>query len=100
MGQVHTFWKEISRNGKKKMASLGGFMNTENEFNREIRDKEFSFRDVKIIKRGYPQIDVKNKAGNMEVEKGVRFGDVFLQVIFREMLVKAELGMVVPENRR
>lgn len=27
------------------------------------------------------------------MEKGVRFGDVFLQVIFREMLVKAELGM-------
>lgn len=34
------------------------------------------------------------------MEDGVRFGDVFLQITFREMLVKAELGMAVPENRR
>lgn len=36
----------------------------------------------------------------LDVEDGVRFGDVLLQVIFREMLVKAESGMAVPENRR
>lgn len=35
-------------------------------------------------------MDVWNKAGNMEVKKGVWFRDVFLRVIFREMLVKAE----------
>lgn len=64
----------------------------------EIRSSVLKMSSLQ--KKCYPQINVKNKDGNMEVEKGVRFGDVFLQVIFREMLVKAELGMAVPENRR
>ena len=51
-------------------------------------------------KKCYQQLNVKNKAGNMEGEKGVRFRTVFLRVTFRETWVKAVSGMAAPPNRR
>lgn len=37
-----------------------------------------SVLDVRFTKKFYKQINVKNKAGHVEVKKSVRFGDVFL----------------------